>query len=62
MDKVERIIGLHVFTKEGERISIKDFINTPFVGYGIELLHDIGYRAIAIGESGECISGVCPIK
>lgn len=62
MDKIERIIGLTVYTSEGNAYSVKDFVNTPFVGYGIEQVDDIGFRAIPVGDSSDCVSGVCPIK
>lgn len=63
MDKIERIIGLTVYTSEGNAYSVKDFINTPFVGYGIEQVHDVGFKAIPVGEVDEaCRNGSCPIK
>ena len=37
MDKIERIIGLTIYTSDGQAYSVKDFINTPFVGHGVEL-------------------------
>ena len=55
-------VTLEVYLSDGTKLNAKDFFNTPRVGYGVELLHDIGYEAIPIGDSEECVSGVCPIK
>jgi hypothetical protein len=62
MDKINAIIGLTAYTSEGNAYSVKDFINTPRVGYMIEQVDDIGFKAIPAGEAVECVSGVCPKK
>lgn len=49
-------ITLEVYLSDGTKIEARDFFNTPKVGYGVEMLHDIGYHAIPIGDSGECVS------
>ena len=55
-------ITLDVYLSDGEKLNVKDFFDTPKVGYGVETLHDIGYRCIAIGDDSECVSGVCPVR
>lgn len=55
-------ITLDVYLSDGGKVSAKDFFNTPKVGYWVQMLHDIGYEAIPVGDSGDCVSGVCPIK
>ena len=55
-------ITLEVYLSDGGKLNARDFFNTPRVGYGVEMLHDIGWRAIPIGDSGDCVSGVCQIK
>jgi hypothetical protein len=55
-------ITLEVYLSDGDKVNCGDFFNTPKVGYGVEVLHDVGYRAIPVGDSGDCVSGVCPIK
>ena len=56
-------ITLDVYLSDGCKVSAKDFFNTPKVGYGVQMLHDIGYEAIPVGDSDEsCTNGVCPIK
>lgn len=62
-----KIVGINpmtldVYLSDGGKVSAKDFFNTPKVGYGVGMLHDIGYEAIPIGDSGDCTNGVCPIK
>ena len=62
MVKIEAIIGLDVFLSDGDKQNVKDFINVPRVGYEVKTVHDIGYQAIPVGDSSDCVSGVCPIK
>lgn len=54
-------ITLDVYLSDGQKVSARDFYNVPKVGYGVKMLHDIGYEAIPIGEVSECVNG-CPIK
>ena len=62
MDKISNIIGLDVYTEEGYKLDARDFINNAVIGYGVEQVDDIGYRAIPIGDSAECASGLCDLK
>lgn len=55
-------ITLDVYLSDGGKVSAKDFFNTPKVGYGVHMLHDIGYEAIPVGDSGDCGSGLCDLQ
>ena len=59
---INNIIGLDVFTSDGQKLSVKDFINQPRVGDEIELVHDIGYMSVHKGDSSECTSGLCDLQ
>lgn len=58
---IERIIGLDVFTTDGQKYNAKDFINTPRVGDKV-IMKDNYFYSEHQGDSGDCVSGVCPIK
>ena len=62
MTTITAIIGIDVFLSDGTKVSARDFTDTPRVGYGVEMFHDFGYKCIPMGDAGECVSGVCPIK
>jgi hypothetical protein len=49
-------ITLDVYLSDGEKLHVKDFHDTPKVGYGVESFDDFGYRCIAIGDDTECVS------
>ena len=55
-------MSLEVYLSDGEKLHVNDFVNTPKSGYGVEMLDDIGYQAIPIGDAEECVSGVCPVR
>lgn len=58
---IQAIIGLDVYTKDGQRYDARDFINTPRVGDIIVMKDDYLYSEHQ-WDSNDCVSGVCPIK
>ena len=58
---IERIIGLDVYTTDGEKYSAKDFLNTPRVGDKVVMKDDYLYSEHQ-GDSSECASGLCDLK
>ena len=59
--KIDAIIYPHVFTDDGKRLEIKQFINQPRIGDLVQT--NLGnYESIPQGDSSDCPSGVCPIK
>ena len=58
---IERIIGLDVFTKDGEKYDARDFINTPRVGDTLVFKDDRLYSEHQ-GDSSECESGLCDLQ
>ena len=62
MTRIVGIVGIDVFLSDGGKVSAKDFFNTPKVGYGVQMLRDIGYEAIPIGDSDSCSSGLCDLQ
>ena len=55
-------ITLDVYLSNGDKVDARDFFNTPKVGYGVQMLHNIGYDAIPVGDSGDCGSGLCDLQ
>lgn len=45
-----------MYLSDGEKLHVHDFISEPKVGYGVEMLDDIGYKCIPIGDDNECTS------
>jgi hypothetical protein len=59
--KVEMIMFPYVFTSTGDRINLGDIYSQPSVG-DVLVESGNGYEVVKVGESSECVSGVCPIK
>ena len=59
--KVDMIIFPYVFTDDGQRINLGDIYSQPSVGDSLIESGD-GYMVVKVGESSECVSGVCPLK
>lgn len=58
---IERIIGLDVYTTDGQKYDARDFINTPRVGDKV-IQYDDRLFSEHQGDVGDCVGGVCPIK
>lgn len=53
----------HVFTDDGQRISIDEICGVPKVGYELVVGADGEYNLKPADiNDNECINGVCPIK
>ncbi len=55
------IVGIDVYTSDGQKFDARDFINSPRVGDRI-LQHDDRLLSEHQGDENLCSSGVCPVK
>lgn len=60
--RIENIIGMWVYTDDGDRISVHDIDGKPRVGAELIGSSDGYYEVLASATDSDCVGGVCPIK
>ena len=56
--KIIGVIGIDVYTDDGQKFDARDFINAPKAGDSIEQYDDRLF-SVHVGDSSECVGGAC---
>jgi len=58
---IDMIVGMHAYTKCGDRVDVTEITGNPRNNSQIEN-DGTGWKVIGNSNDSDCVNGVCPVK